>query len=302
MNNEQILSLIEMIDPYNILNIDKNASIHEIKISYKNKIKNAHPDKGGDKEQYKRIQLAYKILSNMKFREKFDKIYTSNFQEIKTNFENFKNEQENNKLLEKNKDFDIYNFNKSFLENKSKEDNICDVNLSISNFKDYDSCHVNKLNENDSTDILNKLMSERNYENDLNTHENENENENEFDINAFQLIFEHFKNEKNKNEIQKYTTNNIFYNDSNTFTDINYAFNDGFQNDENLYKTTYEKFINIDNNFIDQHKNRPSNLKLIFDQQLDTHIKDREQLQLLHNDKFITNVRDIHDDLFSNDS
>ena len=53
-----------MDDYYKILNIDKNASNDEIKAAYRKLARENHPDKGGNNEQFIKIQEAYEILSD----------------------------------------------------------------------------------------------------------------------------------------------------------------------------------------------------------------------------------------------
>ncbi len=48
-----------MEDPYQILGVSRNASEDEIKKAYKKLAMKHHPDKGGDPEQFKKIQGAY---------------------------------------------------------------------------------------------------------------------------------------------------------------------------------------------------------------------------------------------------
>jgi DnaJ family protein A protein 2 len=58
---------------YEILGVPQNASGDDIKKSYRKKVMKAHPDKGGDPEEFKRLQAAYEILSNPEKRELYDK-------------------------------------------------------------------------------------------------------------------------------------------------------------------------------------------------------------------------------------
>lgn len=50
-------------DPYEILGIDRDATPEDIKTAYRKKALIHHPDKGGDEEQFKKLHLAYKALS-----------------------------------------------------------------------------------------------------------------------------------------------------------------------------------------------------------------------------------------------
>jgi DnaJ family protein A protein 2 len=58
---------------YEILGVPQEASTDEIKKAYRKKVMKAHPDKGGDPEEFKRLQAAYEILSNQEKRELYDK-------------------------------------------------------------------------------------------------------------------------------------------------------------------------------------------------------------------------------------
>ena len=49
---------------YRLLDITKNASETEIKKAYRKKALENHPDKGGDPEHFKKINIAYETLSN----------------------------------------------------------------------------------------------------------------------------------------------------------------------------------------------------------------------------------------------
>ena len=75
-------------DYYNILEVDKNSSDDQIKQSYRNLAKIHHPDKGGDKEKFQKIQEAYNTLSDPEKRKLYDNptedfinnIFSTNFQ------------------------------------------------------------------------------------------------------------------------------------------------------------------------------------------------------------------------------
>jgi len=52
-----------MEDPYSILGVNQGASEDEIKKAYRKKAMKHHPDKGGDPNEFKRIQNAYDRLT-----------------------------------------------------------------------------------------------------------------------------------------------------------------------------------------------------------------------------------------------
>lgn len=52
------------MDLYKVLGIDRGANEREIKKAYFELAKKHHPDKGGEEEEFKKIQKAYDILSN----------------------------------------------------------------------------------------------------------------------------------------------------------------------------------------------------------------------------------------------
>ena len=58
---------------YDILELSKNASIDQIKKSFRKKAMKEHPDRGGDADKFKKISEAYEILSNNEKREVYDK-------------------------------------------------------------------------------------------------------------------------------------------------------------------------------------------------------------------------------------
>lgn len=57
---------------YDLLEISSTATEQEIKRAYKKKALRAHPDKGGDEEEFKRIKAAYDVLLDPKKRKAYD--------------------------------------------------------------------------------------------------------------------------------------------------------------------------------------------------------------------------------------
>lgn len=60
-------------DPYAILSVARGAEPAEIKEAHRRHIKNTHPDAGGDRAEFERIQLAYEILIDPEKRAEYDR-------------------------------------------------------------------------------------------------------------------------------------------------------------------------------------------------------------------------------------
>jgi curved DNA-binding protein CbpA len=60
------------MNPYKILEIDREATQTEIKTAYRTLSKKHHPDTGGDEDKFKILNLAYRVLSDEKKRKLYD--------------------------------------------------------------------------------------------------------------------------------------------------------------------------------------------------------------------------------------
>lgn len=58
---------------YDVLGVSKTASTDEIKKAFRKLALKAHPDKGGDPEQFKDISVAYEVLGDPEKRKLYDK-------------------------------------------------------------------------------------------------------------------------------------------------------------------------------------------------------------------------------------
>ena len=91
-------------DYYKILGVDKSASKAEIKKAFRKLAKKHHPDKGGDEETFKKINLAYETLSDDQKRAEYDQFgsagpnmggfggsggFSGGFQQGNVNFDGF---------------------------------------------------------------------------------------------------------------------------------------------------------------------------------------------------------------------
>lgn len=57
---------------YEVLGVDKNASMEELKKQYRRMAKEYHPDKGGDEQKFKEINEAYETLSDPQKKQAYD--------------------------------------------------------------------------------------------------------------------------------------------------------------------------------------------------------------------------------------
>jgi DnaJ-class molecular chaperone len=59
-------------DYYQTLGVSQNASDSDIKSAYRKLASKHHPDKGGDPEQFKKVQQAYDVLGDAQKRAEYD--------------------------------------------------------------------------------------------------------------------------------------------------------------------------------------------------------------------------------------
>lgn len=64
---------------YDALGINKGASKDDIKKAYKKKALETHPDRGGDPEEFKRVNNAYSVLTNDDTRTRYDQLGDDGF-------------------------------------------------------------------------------------------------------------------------------------------------------------------------------------------------------------------------------
>ena len=60
------------MDYYQILGVDRNADLKQIKKAYRKLASKHHPDKGGSEDKFKEIQGAYETLSDPQKKEQYD--------------------------------------------------------------------------------------------------------------------------------------------------------------------------------------------------------------------------------------
>jgi curved DNA-binding protein CbpA len=88
----------EEITYYDILGVDKNASLDEIKSAYRNLAMRYHPDRNpGNKESeelFKEINAAYDILSDSQKRQEYDAFLEQGYQEWGPEGPEYENDEE----------------------------------------------------------------------------------------------------------------------------------------------------------------------------------------------------------------
>ena len=83
---------MDNFNPYDVLGVSKNFTLEELKYNYKKVAKRVHPDRGGNEKLFKLVTLAYKQLIEIYKLKKINKEYN----ELKSDFQDFKQEQNNN--------------------------------------------------------------------------------------------------------------------------------------------------------------------------------------------------------------
>ncbi len=87
---------------YEELGLKKNASKSEIKSSYRSLVKQHHPDKGGEKERFLKIQNAWETLNDPIKKEQYDRSFlssSSSFDSLNANWEEKINSKKSNSLI-----------------------------------------------------------------------------------------------------------------------------------------------------------------------------------------------------------
>lgn len=59
-------------DYYELIGVDKNATLHEIRSRFRAKVLSEHPDKGGDPKKFQSLNKAYNILTDQEKRRRYD--------------------------------------------------------------------------------------------------------------------------------------------------------------------------------------------------------------------------------------
>jgi curved DNA-binding protein CbpA len=103
------------IDPYKVLNINKNFTLEQLKEAYKTMALKVHPDKGGSEYLFKLVTLCYKSL----VKEYNARVGDKQYFELKTDYTKYTANQPRAQTEPSDpKSFNLDKFNRIFDENK----------------------------------------------------------------------------------------------------------------------------------------------------------------------------------------
>ena len=100
-------------DFYLILKVSRSSTQEDIKQAYRKLAKENHPDKGGNKETFQKIQLAYETLSDVNKKRAYD-MQSSTVPVIDPNFMNI---------------FKFFNHQSPSMQKKADEIYVCQITL-----------------------------------------------------------------------------------------------------------------------------------------------------------------------------
>ncbi|CRH00292.1 conserved Plasmodium protein, unknown function [Plasmodium relictum] len=244
---------------FQILNINKNCNVAEIKQAFSNLSKKWHPDKLGinisadikkrHNNHFKRLFKAKQLLLNDIERQKEKKkketnyIYPQIIEDIK--FSNNNNKKNNMNDKESNKN----NYNKEEKKNDTYETsyNTCHKNINTTNFS--------KINQNNN----NNNNTDKNFYNKNNNNTNMNDSKSNIynsykdDIDKFQEKLKNLNKGNNDNE------NNKFFNPFPNIFDNKFSNLNNEKIDENFYKKLKEEYEGLSDDELNNLKTKLSN-------------------------------------------
>ena len=144
------------LDPYKILGISKQYDESMLKKAYLKKAMKSHPDRGGSKDEFQKVSIAYTVLKK-KLKERGE-IHSHN--ELKQNASSFMETQQIAQNINMKDNFDADLFNKIYEENKIEDA--------------YDHGYGSWMQESSSVSGTSQKLFQGNFNKDLFNHEFEN--------------------------------------------------------------------------------------------------------------------------------
>ena len=127
------------LDPYKVLGISKQFDETTLKKAYLKKAMKAHPDRGGSKDEFQKVSIAYTVLKK-KLKERGE---IHSHHELRGNANSFLQSQPT-KHISAGDNFDVKVFNKIYQENRIEEA--------------YDDGYGSWMNESPSNDTQQKMF------------------------------------------------------------------------------------------------------------------------------------------------
>ena len=261
---------------YEILEVNEDTSVEQIRKNYLRLAKKYHPDQGGNSHMFELISQAYECLSKPEFRKNYDLEYNNmkddvlndkqNFNNLKYEFEDFK--KKNTKILSENE--------LSNTHNDLFEKDVCFKNDDFVN-KISDIKTEREMNEIEMTDDYYKNIIEKN---NLNVSD----------------LYEFMKTENNQQLINKpigayeLTQNNMSLSYSSFLEDSNnlpMQVNDFSSNFE-----SYDNKKNFDINKFSEWKDKRNINKKLTEEDINNFIKNRNDMEQQITNEIENNFKD----------
>ena len=265
---------------YDILEVNEDSTIEQIRKNYLKLAKKYHPDQGGNSEMFELVSQAYECLSKPEFRKNYDLEYNNmkdegfkdnqNIDYLKYEFEDFK--KKNNKSITSSELDNIYNevFKKSNIER--------DVSFKNDDFvnKIMDIKTEREMNEIEFTDDYYKNIVEKN---DLNVND----------------LFEFMKQSNNQQLI------NTPIGAYNMVSNNSLSYSSFIEGDNNLPMRTHEFTNNYDslenkknfdmNKFSEWKETKKADKKITMED-INNYIKQRNDIELQITSEIESNFKD----------
>jgi curved DNA-binding protein CbpA len=117
----QSLLYNEETDYYKILEVRDKASAEEIKNSYLCLSMKHHPDKGGNEEEFKKINTAYEVMKNQESRNVYNRLRDEYNKDIETKINTKSSNERDRTRKYHEKDYEQYHYRKNEKSEKSHQ-------------------------------------------------------------------------------------------------------------------------------------------------------------------------------------
>ena len=141
------------LDPYKILGISKKFDENQLKKAYLKKAMKAHPDRGGSKDEFQKVSIAYTVLKK-KIKEQGE---INHHNELKQHSTSFMKTQQTGQNINMKDNFDSDLFNKIYEENRIEEA--------------YDDGYGSWMNQSDTISSSQTKMFQGNFNKEMFNHE-----------------------------------------------------------------------------------------------------------------------------------